>query len=679
MQWFLWIIAILLAAGAGYWVYRADKRRAVPYPWLTSLLRGLVVLLTCLLLFAPAITIDRNETQKPVILFLQDNSRSIAHALKGDSSVYEKNAQVLIDKLEDKYRVVTWGFGNRIQNDSLFDYTQSATDIATALTRAQEFYGTQNLGAVILATDGRYNQGANPAYQQLSIQSPLYAVALGDSTAQKDLRIAQVYANKVVTLNSQFEIRADIAATLCNGYNNSVQLRDANGGVLASSAISVNTDRYDRSVSFTVKASSTGLHHYVISAPRADGEQNEANNRRDIFVEVVDEQKKVLIAAAAPHPDVNAIKEALNGLETYKVTVATGDNLPAFDNYDVIVAHQLPSNNSNAATKLQSARKPTWYIAGSQVNAVQLNQLQKVAMLNINPVAARDVYASFNNSFNAFTLPQNLRAVTDKLPPLSVPVGSIQAAPNTLVLFDQKGNDDNDVPLWLMQQGTVPMAMVTGEGLWRWRLYEYKNFGVHSVIDECIRQTITFLAANTNDKPFRVELPKYVWSDQEAVGLNAYLLNANNEQVNTPEAQLTITDSAGKKQNFSFERAGNAYKLNAGVWAGGNYTFAAKTVYNGRTYTETGSFVVESMPLELMETGADYPLLYSLANKYNGSLVPGAAIGSLYDSISNNQNIKPLIQTNTESVPLVDWKLYFFFILLLAVAEWLLRKYWLAQ
>src|SRR5690606_13005701 len=222
--------------------------------------------------------------------------------------------------------------------------------------------------AVIVATDGRYNQGSNPTYQQLSLESPVYTVALGDSAAQKDLRIAQVYANKVVTLNSQFEIRTDIVAMLCNGYNNSVQLREANGSVLSSSAISINTDRYDRSISFTVKANRTGLHHYILSVPAADGEQNTANNRRDLFVEVVDEQKKILIAAAAPHPDVNAIKEALSGLETYKVTVATGDNLPAPDNYDVLILHQLPAANSNAMTKLQSARKPMWFIVGSQVN-----------------------------------------------------------------------------------------------------------------------------------------------------------------------------------------------------------------------------------------------------------------------------------------------------------------------
>ena len=176
-----------------------------------------------------------------------------------------------------------------------------------------------------------------------------------------------------------------------------------------------------------------------------------------------------------------------------------------------------------------------------------------------------------------------------------------------------------------------------------------------------------------------MKLPKYIWSDQEAISLNAYLLNANNEQVNTPDVQITIADSAGHKQNFSFERAGTAYSLNIGIWAGGTYTYSAQTNYNGKLYTANGTFGVENTPLEFMESGADYPLLFGIAKKYNGALFPANNFGALYDSISRNEKVKPLIHTNIETVPLIDRKWIFFIILLVATGEWLLRKYWLAQ
>jgi hypothetical protein len=675
MQLLHWLIAIFLSAGAGCWIFIADKRRAVPYPWLTALLRTLVVFFTLLLLLVPTFTITRNETQKPVVVLLQDNSRSIAPALGADSAIYRKNVQQLAANLSANYKVVQWGFGNTIRQDSLYQYDQQATDISAAMARVQDFYGLQNLGAVVLATDGRFNQGINPLYQQMALHGILYTAAIGDSTMQKDFRITQAYANKIVSLNSQFEIRADIVAVLCNGYNNNVQLTEA-GASVGSAALTISTDRYDRAVSFTVKATKAGLHHYVINAPVADGEKNTANNRKDVFVEVVDEKKNILIVSAGPHPDVNAIRDALSGVETYKVTVRTADNLPSsLSDYQVIIVHGLPSSNTNLLPQLQGIKKPIWYILGAQENLAQLNQLQH--LVKVSPAAPHDALASYNNAFNTFLLPQNTPAVVDKMPPLLTNAGAVQLAPNATVLLAQKGAEQ--IPVWCMQQGATPVAVLLGEGLWRWRLYEYKNYNEHTVTDECIRQTVAFLSANSNERPFQVVMPKYVWSDQEPVTLDAYLLNANNEQVNTPDATLTLTDSGGKKQNFSFERAGNTYRLNLGVWAGGGYNYTAHTTYNGKTYTVGGSFVVERVPVELMETGADYPLLYGLAKKYNGALVPAANIASLYDNITRNPLIKPVIQTNTETVPLVDWKWYFFLILALAVAEWLLRKYWLAQ
>jgi hypothetical protein len=677
MQIVYWLIAIVLSAGAAFWVYRADKRRAVPYPWLTSLLRGLVVLFTALLVLAPDIHISNNVEEKPVVLLLQDNSRSISNALGGDSATYRKNMEALIGRLSAKYKVVQWGFGNTIQTDSPFLYTQGATDISSALTRAQEYYGLQNLGAVVLATDGRFNQGTNPMYQQLAIPGSLYTVAIGDSAQQKDIRITKAYANKSVAINSTFEVRADVVAELCNGYSNSVTIKEGNE-TLASSPVSISTNRYDRSVSFTLKAAKAGLHHYTISVPEAAGEKNVTNNRKDIFVDVVEEKKNVLIASSSPHPDVNAIRDALTVVGTYKVTIVTADNMPAsFVDFDVLILHGLPSAKGRIAEQVLASKKPVWLILSAQTDMASLPLLAPLTHATVTPSAPHDVLPAFNTSFNTFILPKTVQSVTDKLPPLVSPVATLSAAPGANSLFTQRMGPQ--LPLWSIYQGSVPFAILAGEGLWRWRLYEYKNYNEHEVVDECIRQTVGFLAANLSEKPFNVRLPKYVWSDQEAISLSAYQLNANNEQVNTSDVQISITDSAGRKQNYSFERSGNAYSLNIGVWAGGTYTYNARTNYNGKDYTASGTFAVESTPLEFMQSGADYPLLYGIAKKYNGTLFPANNFGALYDSITRNERVKPLIHTNTETVPLVDKKWIFFLILIVAVAEWLMRKYWLAQ
>src|SRR5690606_10018277 len=128
----------------------------------------------------------------------------------------------------------------------------------------------------------------------------------------------------------------------CKGYNNIVSVTE-NGNTVATAPLNVGSDKYDRSVSFTIKANTPGLHHYVITAPAADDEANTANNRRDVFIEVVDEEKHILIAAAAPDPDIKAIREALAGLDNYKITVRANNDFPSLlDDYDILVLHQLP-------------------------------------------------------------------------------------------------------------------------------------------------------------------------------------------------------------------------------------------------------------------------------------------------------------------------------------------------
>ncbi|GAA4470256.1 hypothetical protein GCM10023093_31200 [Nemorincola caseinilytica] len=678
MQLMYWLLAVTIALGAAFWVYKADRRRAVPLPWLTALLRGLVILSALLLVLVPDVVVTKHTTERPVIFLLQDNSVSAGIALGKDSATYRNNVTSLIQKLGDNYRVVQCGFGDQVREDSLFTYDRQGTDIASALDHAEEHYGTGQTGAVILVTDGRFNMGANPMYRQTAYQGAMYTVALGDSTREKDIRISRTYANRTAALNSSFEIRADIIAELCKGYSENVNLKEGNE-TIGSTAIPVNGDRFDRSVSFSVKADKAGLHHYTLSLPEAAGEQNTTNNRRDIFVEVTNETKKILIAAAAPHPDVNALKDALASAGTYEVKLCGADDMPAsLEAYDALILHGLPSVRHRVANAVTASRKPFWIILSQQTDIAAVNQLKELTHTGITQAPGRDAVLSLSSSFNAFTLPQRIAVIADKMPPLTVYAGNVQAAPGSNVLFTQR-TAAGTLPAWVMQQSAVPTAILTGEGIWRWRMYEYKNFDGHDVIDECIRQTVAFLCANNNERQFDVAMPKRVWSDQEPVSLTARLLNANNEQVNTADVQLTLTDSAGRKQQYTMERSGTGYSLNTGIHAGGRYSYMARTSYNGKELTAAGSFVVESIPLELMATGADYGMLYNLAHEHNGTFVTANNVAALYDSIVANNNIKPVILTNSESVPLIDRKWYFIIILALAVAEWLLRKYWLAQ
>jgi hypothetical protein len=667
-------LSILIAVAAAYLLFRADQKRAVPYPALTSSLRGLLVFLCMVLLLAPKINKRTSETLKPLVLLVQDNSQSVPAALGNQQAAYNKQLQELVEKLSSKYRLVSWNLQGPASKDSLDRYTAGTTNLTYALDQAGELYSQQNLSAVILASDGWYNEGVNPLYSEIPLSGSLYTIAIGDTALSKDLRIAKVYANKTTSLNSQWEVRADILARKCAGMQQNVSLTDAAGNIVATAPVSITGDRFDASVSFSVKADKAGLHQYRIIVPEQAGEANTANNKASVFVDVLQEKKKILLLAAAPHPDVKAITEAMKSLEQYELTVKTASELSgSFAEYSAVILHGLPSNTHNVSpASLQG--KSVWYIAGLQNNYFQLNALQKVSRFGMG-MSPRSVEAQYNKSFTVFTLPANIASVTDILPPLTVVSPEISNQMPGQAIF----TGVNDMPLWSVFPGAVPVAVTTGEGIWRWRLYEFKNFGTQNTIDECIRQTLNFLTANNRVKPFRTELPKYIWNNTEHITINAYLYNANNETVNQPEAQLSIKDSAGYTRNFSLERNGTSYRIDIGALPAGNYSYVAQTTFNGSPLKDAGSFAVEATSIESLETGCNYPLLYELARKHKGAAFNTANLLSVYDSINRNNTIRPLISEHIESTDLINLKWIFALILLVATTEWLLRKYWMAM
>ena len=674
MLFLYFFIALIVSAAAAGLVYRADKKRGVPKPLLTALLRALVIFLTLMLIISPKIKKRIVEEQKPIVLLLQDNSSSIKKALGNDAGSYQKKLLELQNKLDKSYRLVSYNLDGPYPKDSLPRYTAGSTNLTKAISDATENNNQQNLSAIILASDGWYNEGNNPLYAEIPLNASLYSIAIGDSAIPQDIRIAKLYANKSTSLNSQWEVRADIVATRCTGVQQNVVLCNAEGDIVATAPISINSNQFDASVVFSVKATKAGLQQFSLRTAKIGKESNIANNTASIFVEVLEEKKKILLLAAAAHPDIKAISDALKGLDQYELTIKMADELPNnLQEYAAIILHQIPSNNKSISPA-NFKNKNLWLITGLQNNYFETNQLQKAVSFGLG-IATRSIEPVFNHSFSRFSLPNNIAAISDILPPLSVSASDFNANTNCQVLF----NDKNGKALWAMLSGQHNSAVLCGEGLWRWRLYEYKNTKQHLVVDECIRQTLNFLTANNHAKPFRTELAKYIWNNPEHVSINAFLYNANNEQINKPEATLIVKDSIGRSMNFSFERNGNAYRLDIGALAPGTYNYEASTNYEGKRLSDQGKFMVSASTLEDQENGCNYPLMYALAAKHKGICFHTQNMLSVYDSIARNQDIKTLLNEQIEQTDLIDWKWLFAIILIIATAEWLLRKYWMAM
>lgn len=673
MTWFYWFLCFLIGAIPAFLVFKKDRRRNIPVKWLPALLRFLAFFFTAALLLAPAFPKHRTTEEKPILIWLQDNSLSIKYALGKDSILYRKKTEYLWKRWKQKYQVAPLAFGDDLHKDSIFHYYQATTNMTAALQYVRDQYEDRNVGAIILSGDGVFNEGINPLFIRTPASIPVYTVGLGDSTVPKDALISRSYANRTALLHNKFELIADIQAFKLNGYHSGVSVIH-NGKTIVNRPVFINSNSYSNTLHFEITPDEKGVQRYTIIFNPVAGEKDLNNNRIDMFVEVRDQETKILILAASPHPDIAAIKAALDATG-YKVTIKYDSDVPAdVNDYSLLIAHQVPSLKG---TRLSIPDKmPVWYILGQQSDINAFNQNQ--SLLNIkNPGISNDALPNLNADFNYFALPGSIRELVPKLPPLKVPSGQYLNSNNAAVIFNQQiGNVTTKYPLWLIQPGGKPTAVLCGTGIWRWRVYENKYFRKQETVDDLIRKTVDLLNVKKEEQPFRVFLDKNLFHDNEPVHLYAELRNENEELINTPEARLLIYDTAGNKLRYLFEKTGHSYQINTGVLAPGDYIFSGNVDYNGKHYNSRGAFRVNAIPLERLRSNADFHLLYQLAHQNNGKFYTLDNMSDLETAIKTNKEIKPVLHNEITYLQWIDRRWFFFLIFLLVAAEWLLLKYW---
>lgn len=622
----------------------------------------------------------QNKEEKPAIVFIQDNSGSEKFAFKKiDSVAYRKNVSTLLDKLREDFLVKEYSIGDALKDSIQYTYNEASTDISSGMETVFTSLENENVGAVILASDGIYNKGISPLNVSYPFKGSVYTVGLGDTTTQRDALIARVFANRVVYLGDPFAIRTDAAAFSCVGSVVTVTVFNHNSNkVVSSQQCKIGTDHFSKSIETIIPTNAAGVQHYTISISKVEGEQNVVNNSQELYVEVLDSKESVLIVANAPHPDVFALKEALSKNKNYKVDVRMAQKMDAnISNYNLIVLHNIPSVTYNGATLIDQARRmgiSLWYILGAQSALPVFNQTQTALQVTPRGAGMADAQAIPNAEFNYFT--QTLTPAIGNLPPLSIPFAEYKTGVNTQVLMNQRvGSVSTTYPLWVLQQTPNQRIGVTaGEGIWRWRLYNYDQYKNFTQVDDCLLKTAQYLSVKRDKKQFRVTMTKTVFTESEPVSFDAELYNENYELVNTPDVQLTVVDEKNQKKTYTLNKEGNSYTLTIGNLASGKYSYAATTSNNGKAYSESGNFTVVAQNIEEVNTTADFGLLNQLAKNYDGEFVHAKDVSSLLDKLKANKNIKTLIRSDINTEALIHWKWLFALLAIMLSAEWFIRK-----
>ncbi len=211
------------------------------------------------------------------------------------------------------------------------------------LQKIKDEYANRNVGAIVLATDGIFNHGGNPLYSINQINAPVYTIALGDSIPKRDVLIANVNYNNIVYLDDDFTIEVQVQAFQSDGENTTLTVSQ-NGTKVQQQSLAINGNSFVKTVPVKVHAGKIGVQKYTVQLSTLQNEITTRNNTQTFYVEVIDGRQKVLLAAAAPHPDLSVLKEAISLNKHYEAKLALADDLNATDpsKFDLIVLYQLP-------------------------------------------------------------------------------------------------------------------------------------------------------------------------------------------------------------------------------------------------------------------------------------------------------------------------------------------------
>ncbi len=674
------VVCLLIGALYAFLLYQQTS------PWSKSLnyglasLRFVVVSILCfLLLLNPLMRQVTNTEEKPTIVFAIDNSQSIPQAT--DTSQLKNIFQALEDirtnllKAGIETDIVQLDPSQTPKSLLGIPMKMPSTNLSAMLTNVQNNYENRNLDKVVLVSDGIYNQGISPAFRTFGF--PVMTLALGDSTPQRDLKLQTVLVNKVAYLGNEFPVVAEVENI---GYpNRSVKAYlTQNGQILDTKTINFKGDNDIQSVTFYTTAKRKGTQYYVVKVEVQEGEFTALNNVRDVYVEVIDGREKILLVATAPHPDIKALRSAIEKNENYSFEVyMPGINTFKEDKYDVVIFHQIPSITSRGNELVQRFKNtPIWYILGAQSELNAFNRDNRSVKV-IGRVGRTDqVTPVYNRTFNKFTFEADKINKIEKLPPVDVPFGEYRTTNSSQVLLQQRvGNIPTDKPLLVVSEdANGKEAVLLGEGLWKWRLEEYAIGESHESFDELINKVVQYLSTKEDKRRLRVYPINTEFYDFEKVVFESEVYNEIYERVYGTKINLSLTNGEGKTSTYSFVSAEGNTRFEISGLPKGVYNYTASAQVQGRNETSTGQFTVKDLQLEALNTTADFNLLRQLSQKTGGAFFTANQIEALGKQLLDTRRPN-LIHSSEDLQEIINLKWLFFLLMGLITIEWGVRKY----
>ena len=664
--WFF--IASVLSGSLGYYQYYYKVKKLTKVSFLLVIIRSLVFFLLMLVLLNPSITKESIINQKAKLSVLVDNSSSITF-FKKDSLVHAilQNFKTH-KKLNKRFDINYYSFGNLFQQSDSFSFDENQTDISMPLERISKIQKNAS-NAIVLLSDG--NQTIGNDYQYTSIKDPIFPVVIGDTTKFQDVKIAQINVNRYSFINNQFPVES----ILQYEGTQTIKLRyslENNGKIIFSERINFSEKNNSHILKTFIKASKEGTNFFTSKIEYLENEKNVVNNSKNFSVEVIDKQSEILIVSSFYHPDLGALKKAIESDKQRKVTIRIVDNKNIqLNNYQLVVLYQ-PNNKFNIIIdQLNSNKSSFMLITGSKTDWLFLNNKSLgINKKNINQL--ENYSARFYNGFLNFSQ-KNIGF--ENFPPLIDYYGETTVSiPHQTLLYQSINGFSSQNPLLATaNHNNQKKVFLFGEGIWKWRSSSFLKNDSFQYFDEFIGNLVQYASNKKIRNRLDLDITSF-YNANSSIQIGAFYVDENYQFDDRATILFTIKNkNSKKKQTFPFSLSGSSYQLELTSLEAGEYEYTIKV--DGQNISKKGTFKVNEFLVEEQFTNANSYKLELLAQKTAGKLYFEDKYRLVIDDLTNDTRFSTIQKSKKTIDKLVNWQWLMLLIIGLLSLEWFIRKY----
>jgi len=664
----LLLLSAFAAIALSFYQYLFKAKTKGKLYFVLAFLRFVTLLSIFILLINPIITRKELEIVKIPLPVLVDNSLSIKEL--GQDAVADKIANRILSNsdLKSKYDVQLFTFAEGFEADKNPDYSGKQTHIDQAAQNLKQLYRIINY-PIVLLTDGNQTIGNDYVYS-FKENTAVYPIILGDTTTFLDLKVNQVNVNKYAFLKNKFPAEVFLQYNGNKTVNAVFNIIQGNA-VLYKQAITFSKDKKALSLSVLLDADKVGVQTYRAVVSSQETEKNKYNNSKNFAVEVIDQRSEIALVSAINHPDLGALKRAIETNQQRKVTILKPAEVKSLQDYNVLILYQPDASFKQLLELNKNVGLNTLTVTGLSTDFNLVNQYQN--QLSFKMTSQREDYlADFNSQFNLFALSD---IGFSQMPPLQHPFGTIAVKANVNVLLKSRiRNVQTENPIMAFSEnGASRDAFLLGENIWKWRVESHVNTKSFEQFDVFIDKTIQFLASNSKRKSLVVNHESF-YNSGEVISITAQYFNKNYEF--EENARLTIqlkNKKTGGSKSYDFLKGNSEYKVSLDGLEAGEYSFTVREMTSKTSYF--GRFEVLDFEIEKQFVNPDLARLQQTAANTGGELYYPDTTDKLIKFLSNNESYKALQKEVTIKSPLID--LIWLLVLLAAslAAEWFIRKY----